>query len=300
MAFWLCLTFFFGINPQNGKEGIQDAIKHIAENVVKNKKNLNLLADKLYAYYNWKENTYKELKYTHNYRLKYLKQHYSVIKLYMNWLRPYLSTVQRLQMKGALTDADLVSAFETSKIQLELMAYKTSGKKYLPVVLVKFEHVTRPELIYTPQGQRQPVHMGRTEILIEPYVATKEQIEAYKAKQDKEDLEILGHIFEAMNALREDLEKFLIDADKLLEKEKNDERLDPPRPAGGLLEPYVSLLKGVREFLPGGKKKDGKKEDKMSAIELRNEKKSAEKTAAMGAWLVYDIFKKAHGYYNPV
>ena len=287
---------FFSINPKNGKEGVDAAIKHVAENVVKNKKNLNVLRDKLFSYYTWKENTNKELNVRYQYYIKYLKQHYSIIKLYMNWVRPYLSTVQKLQMKGALTDADLVSAFETSKIQLELMAYNAKDyKKYRPVILVKFEHVTRPELIYTPQGQRQPVHMGRTEIIIEPYVATQEQIEAYKAKQDQEDIELLGHINTSMEALREDLQKYLKDADKLLSKEE--EKKDMKRTSGGIFEPFGALISGFRDVVP----KKGEKEKKpMGRIDDGVEYNKAKKTAQTLSYVLYDVFKKAHGYYNPV
>ena len=42
------------------------------------------------------EKTYKELQVRKNFNLGYLRQHYSVIRLYLNWLRPYLKNIQRL------------------------------------------------------------------------------------------------------------------------------------------------------------------------------------------------------------
>ena len=61
----------------------------------------------------WKEKTYQELTTREKFVLKYLRQHYNTIKLYMNWIRPYLRNVKDLQMEGDNTDAALAKAFFT-------------------------------------------------------------------------------------------------------------------------------------------------------------------------------------------
>ena len=47
--------------------------------------------------------------------------------MYMNWVRPYLETIKQLQMGPAhggsnYSDADIINAFETAKIEIELLA----------------------------------------------------------------------------------------------------------------------------------------------------------------------------------
>src|SRR3989338_4273755 len=102
------------------------------------------------------KHTQKELEVRRNFTLKYLRQHYNIIKLYMNWLRPYLRNIQKLQMEGRpISDADLVSSFETSKIELESLGIWTKFrkeryshyeewkefKKFFPVIRVRVNYV---------------------------------------------------------------------------------------------------------------------------------------------------------------
>ena len=124
---------FFSMNPKDGVKGIDAAVKSAKENGV-NEKVGGVLAKKLYAYYDWKEKTYAEMKHTKQFKVSYLRQHYNSIRLYMNWVRPYLQNIRQLQMHGSVNDADIVSAFETSKIYVELMAQKK--KTILNIILL--------------------------------------------------------------------------------------------------------------------------------------------------------------------
>src|SRR3989344_1725937 len=240
---------FFRINPKEGSKGIDEAMKSLKKEASVPIKVIDVVAKKLFSYYNWKEHTYQEMQHTWKFRLKYLRQHYNSIKLYMNWVRPYLRTVQQLQMKGDYNDADLVNAFETSKIELELLAKKSVGKdkKYNTVLLIKFNYVTKPELSYTPQGQKQPLHSGRMELTIEPYVATDAEIEFYKAKKDGEDIELLSSIDMTMNELKDDMKKYLVEAG---EKFKEDEvPINLGKPKGeSMIEPFMAMGHGFLEL----------------------------------------------------
>ncbi len=295
---------FFRINPSNGLKGVDDAIKSVRNEGVPNKV-ADVLAKKLFSYYNWKEKTHAEMQHTKDFKLKYLRQHYNSIKLYMNWVRPYLQTINQLQMKGSVNDADLVNAFETSKTYVELLAQKKeSFSYYFPCLLVKMTHVTRPELIYTAQGQKQPMHVGRTELVIEPYVVTQAQIDAYKGHKDSEDIELLSTLDATMASMGEDLKAYLIESgEKFGEEEKKKE--EKPRQEGilGIFGSMFSVFGDMFAFLKVEKKKEGSFfgfKEKEEAKKHEAEKGRAADKAKEDAWTLYDIFKKTNGMYAPI
>ncbi len=291
---------FFRINSKNGLKGVDEAIKSMRKEASVPVKVIDVVAKKLFSYYNWKEKTYNEMQHTWNFRLKYLRQHYNSIKLYMNWVRPYLQSVQQLQMKGNYNDADLVNAFETSKIYLELLARKKSGfKSYFPVLLVRFNYVTRPELSYTPQGQKQPLHSGRLELEIEPYIATQDQIDAYMSQKDGEDIDLLASIDMTMNELKDDLKKYLKEAG---EKFKEDEIAVPKPKKESMIEPFMAMGSGLKELFSFATPPKGlfMGPSRQSLKDDENEKAKAKQAAQFNAWLLYDIFKKTNKFFTPV
>ncbi len=218
----------------------------------------------------------------------------------MNWVRPYLQSISRLQMKGNYTDADLVSSFETAKIEVELLAMPESGfKHYFPIVQVKFMFVSRPEMVYTPQGQKQPVHSGRTEIEIRPFVATKNQIDDYIKQKESEDLEILSALDATMNSIKDDLRKYLIEAgEKFSDEDKKEDKKKKDDTVWGM----VGSLGGSFKELFGSfsvnmfKGEVGKKISK----EREGEKDKATGDAAGRARLMYYIYKKSLKMYTEI
>ncbi len=299
VGFMTLPDLFFSINPKNGKDGLDAALKSL-EKEGTNKKVCDVLAKKLYAYYDWRDKTYKELQHTHSFKLKYLKQHYQTIKLYMNWVRPYLKMVDQLKMKGEYTDADLVSAFETSKLELELLAYKTSGfKNWYPVLLVKLVHVTRPELTYTQQGQKQPVHVGRVEIEIEPHVASEEQVRAYLNHHEGEDIELLTSVDEAMMSMKDDLKKYLKEANEMFPEDEKEKK----KPKQSIMEPFTALGGGFKELfgsLIPIRKEHLKMPSRKQALAMQREKKKAAKAASAHCYVLYDVFKKSNKLFSPI
>lgn len=290
---------FFRINPKNGLKGLDDAIKSMRKEAAVPTKVIDVVAKKLFSYYNWKENTYNEMQHTWKFRLKYLRQHYNAIKLYMNWVRPYLQSVRQLQMRGNYTDADLVNAFETSKIYLELLAKKGKDKKYYPVILVKFNYITRPELSYTPQGQKQPLHSGRLELEIEPYALTQEQMDVYLSQKDNEDIDLLASIDMTMNELKDDLKKYLKEAGETF---KEDEISVPKPKRESMFEPFRAMGSGFKDMFAFAKppKELFSFASRQTRQQEEDEKKSAEEDAKKFSWLLYDIFKKVNGFYTPL
>ncbi|HII16212.1 MAG TPA: hypothetical protein HA362_07965 [Nanoarchaeota archaeon] len=295
---------FFSVNPKNGLEGVDGAVATAKEKGV-NEKVGNVLAKKLYAYYDWKNKTYTEMEHTRKFKISYLRQHYNSIKLYMNWVRPYLQNIRQLQMKGSVNDADLVNAFETSKIYVELLGRKKQGfEKYFPILLVRMTHVTRPDLTYTPQGQKQPSHVGRVDIDIEPYVATQAQIDAYKGERDAEDVELLSSVDMTMNSIKDEMKAYLKEAGELFPE---DEKKEEKKHSETALTPFLSIFTAFKEifraFVPEKKKKSegflGFKNTKQARKE-EEEKDKAKELAKKMSWVMYDVFKKVNKMYTPI
>ena len=78
---------FYSIHPKKSSN-VDSAMAELAKKGI-NRKVREILSRKLKQYLLWKEKTEVELKQRKNFLLKYLRQHYNTIKLYMNWIRPY-------------------------------------------------------------------------------------------------------------------------------------------------------------------------------------------------------------------
>ena len=294
---------FFGINPvgKDAPEQLKNLTKVLDEFSKQQEVNFKVrtaLEKKLIQYYTWKDKTYNEMKHTYLFRIKNLKQHYNVILLYVSWLKPYMTSLKALQMKGDISSPELVSAFETSKLELELLAIMKKWKKYRSCVLVRFKVVTRPELSYSQGGGRQVLHSGQVDISIEPYVATQEDIDFYKIKTDKDlfkyysgtEVDVMGDIDAMLKSLGSDVEEYLREAETGQRKEKKEEAKEPKV---ALFEPVTALLGSFKIFMPERSKE--KKPSKADSLAEEKEKKSMEDDAAAKAWVAYDVFKKSNG-----
>src|SRR3989338_3478248 len=147
----------------NTMEGFNEKVKEVVKR-------------KLTQYYEWKLRTYKELDARRKFTLKYMRQHYDTIKLYMGWIKPYLRNIIRLQMAERLLHGerakDLITAFEGSLIEVEVLAVKhQESKKFHPCVLVNLFHRTTPSMVYVQEGyQRGPGHTGKFDMVLRGYV----------------------------------------------------------------------------------------------------------------------------------
>ncbi len=290
---------FFSIHPKK-EEDVDREVDKLSEGGI-NRKVREVVGRKLKQYLFWKVKTYKELKQGYEFKIKYMRQHYHVIRLYMNWLRPYLKNVQRLQMQPTAGDKDIIAAFETSKIELEVLGiqnkYEADGeygkelkdfKEFFPVIRVRMDYVAMPEIAFQSEGQRGAVHRGRTIIIIEAFTATKEDIEEYKRKIEKEDMELLASIEESIRSLKEDLEYYLIKGGELKKDEENKEQ----EKGASVASPFKHLFLGFKEL--AGIPTLGKKTKSKNL----SEKGAAEGIAKVHAYVLYNIYKKAHGMFT--
>jgi len=281
-----------------------DDITKIGEAVKKwdvNEKVREVLARKLTQFYIWKKQTYNELTQRLRFQLKYLRQHYNSIKLYVSWVKPYLKTVKRLGMKEKhIESPEIISAFETSKIEIEILARKANPYgKFYPVILAHFDYRTMPSLSYQAEGyQRGPIHFGEARMTLRSYVWTEEQIENYKKYREMEDMELLKSIdetiAETLDALGDELRKYLEEAGEIFKKEEeHKEEIKKTKPLEGMGEPFIALFRGfidiIKAFIPQREKKK-----EISEFELEKQREKALKDIKFSLYQTYKNYKKAH------
>ncbi len=293
VGFTILPDLFFRVRIKEG-----ESIDKRVEGLEFNPKVLEVLKRKLNQYYEWKRRTYRELKTRRLFTLRYVRQHYDTIKLYIDWLKPYLRQIRRLQSKERTFDEDLIGAFEGALIDIEVMAWtKVEGlKKYKPVVIINWDYRSKPAMAFHGEGyQRGPLHVGRTIITMRAYAWNDEQIKKYKEMRADEDIGVLSSIDAsikaAVDALGDELKKYLIEAGEKFAVKKIEEK---PK-EGGILEPFAAVIKGAGElagaFFP---KKEEKKVEKISKFREKGEIKLARKEALAIMWQVYKNLKKSH------
>ncbi len=310
LEFTVLPDLFFSTHPTTPKE-----VDQVVDALEFNRKVREVLKRKLRAFMEWKDHTYKEIKTRRKFTVRFLRQHYDVIKMYMSWIKPYLKFIRMSHLSEKKMDSpDLIGPFEGSMVEIEILAKKfpvdkTSGKvkdgaKYKPCVLVNFDYRTTPQMRFTGEGyQRGPVHAGRVEMKIRSYAWSEEQIEKYKAYRDRENMELLGlvdnellglpdgSIQAAMDALGEDLENYLKEAG-----EEFDEKQDKPsKKQESVIDPFLSVFRGFGEI---GKSFSGdsgqEKKKKMHKFYAQKEISDASGQATQAAWLAYKNFRKGH------
>jgi len=271
-----------------------------------NKNVKQVLRRKLYAFVNWKLRTDKELENRRVFTLKYLRQHWNVIKMYMSWVKPYLRNIARMQMRQEHVESpDIISAFETSIIEIELLLHKPSKTAYHPTILATFRYRTRPEMSFHQDqyAHRGPIHFGRVEVTLRGYAWTKDHIKAYKNLKREEDMMLLGMVDDsvkaAMDALGEELEKYLWEAgEKEFEEKRRAEEAAKKKKkksldfalAGSMFEPFIAVFKGFGEIFSIFTPSFGGREAK-----LKGSPKDAQKSVAIELYAMFKNYKKAHG-----
>ena len=287
---------FFSAHPVTARE-----VDEVVDKLQFNRKVREVLKRKLRSYLEWKEHTHRELKTKRRFTLKYLRQHYDIIKMYMDWVRPYLRNIRRLQLIDRTQSPDLISAFEGSLIEIEILAKKKpkGNSVFNSCILVHFNYRTRPSMEYMQPGEYQhkgPIHVGKNDMTFRTYSWTDEQIRKYKKMRTEEDFELLSNVdasvAAAMEALGDELKRYLEEAG-----EEFGEKPKPEKPKLNLFLPFTGIFKGFGEIfgISGKKKPEKKPEQKLESQERVNEEGAAKDRAKRDTWTTYKNYKKAHG-----
>lgn len=272
-----------------------------------NEKVKEVLRRKLVQYYIWKTRTYKELTVRKRFTVKYLRQHYDTIRLYMGWIKPYLRNARKLRMDQRKMDSyELLSAFEGSMLEIEVLLSRRLPDQVLhPCLLLTFFFRTRPAMGFVGEGyQRGPTHVGKMDMTIRGYVWTEQQINNYKNMRMEEDFELLSTIDEslkeALDSLGEELKAYLMsEGERFPERptQKHDEHPHQP----GMLDPFISVFTGISSIAEGFGKLGGvfpqKKEEGVKDIdgeEYHVAKQWAKNHVKKSMWLTWKNFKKTN------
>ena len=276
-----------------------------------NRNVLRVLERHLNQYIVWRGSTYKEHKNRKVFQLKYLQQHFDIIKMYLTWVKPYLRHARALTMKEkSLTSAELVSAFEGSLLDIEILARRRKPIGKFPVeengkivekekgvnscVMVTFNYRTRAELkVQQENYQRGPVHIGRMVVTFRAYAWTDDQLENYKKLKQRELFELLGDVStsvqQAMESLGEELFRYLEEAKGTAVAEKMEEKKGMPRK--GFAEKFFGDF-----YTPKGAKRAAisDKQVRLQKDKEKEELKSMAGGAVFHTFNAYHLFKKAH------
>ena len=208
-----------------------------------------------------------------------------------------------MQLDQSKTETpDLIVAFESSMIEVEILAVKPTGQSSVnQCILMHYLFRTRPEMNYSQEYQRGPLHLGRVEIDFRAYAWTDKEIESYKKLREQEDFQLLGvidgSVKAALEALGDELMRYLKEAGEEFEEKK-----EAPKPAKKM-GPFMSVFGGFAELFTSFKaskesKKAGKKPSQTEEMKLAFARRGAETAVKKVMWNTYHHFKKQHDMLN--
>jgi hypothetical protein len=216
------------------------------------------LVRKLEQFVAWRDATAKEIRANKKFTIQYLRQHYNSIKLYIDWVKPYMKNVKRMGSDPEeQLSADIIGAFEGAVTEIEILA-KKPGEPH-NCILVSFRFRTRPIMHSTPDySSKGPQHIGRMEMTLRGYVWTDEDIKTYKKIKMQEDFEMIKSIDssleEAMDYLGEDIKKYLESAGQKFGKESEVEVLATSLLKSGVSKTIDEAREKAKSMLEGSKK----------------------------------------------
>ncbi|MFH0701655.1 MAG: hypothetical protein V2A62_04410 [Candidatus Woesearchaeota archaeon] len=294
---------FFDAPPFKDKDELEGHIAGLRKDF--NQNVLRVLERHLRQYMEWRLRTGVEHENRRRFMLQYLLQHFRIIQMYVVWVKPYLRHVARLSMKGSrMRSADLVSAFEGSMLDVELLARRKTkeGVGANSCILASFTYRTRPELKIVQEGyQRGPVHIGRLHLTLRAYAWSDKQIENYTRLKEKETMmlmsDISGAVSGAMDALGEELDRYIAEArgEEYKKKEEGGKKSEK-KEEKSFAEKFFGDFYTPKDIKD--KKKSSKpssKKDKEAKEKLDAALKSAGKGVTGDCFIMYKNFKKSRG-----
>ncbi|MFT7615828.1 MAG: hypothetical protein ACI8Y7_000654 [Candidatus Woesearchaeota archaeon] len=326
VGFTILPDLFFQSPPFNNEQEIAD----YSNSLEFNKAVLAALERKLNQFRIWKVNTHQELINKRSFQIRYLRQHFEVIKMYMAWIAPYLRNIKALQRSDKYDGSgDLINSFETQVSEIETLVIKPAvetgdpKKSIYGVVSFHFMYRTRPQMGFHAKEswqQKGPVHVGKTQATIRTYGWSGEQIEKYKQYREKEAFDMYADfdasVSDALEYLGEDIERYLKESeakipkgmfsrlDKRKEKEAEEKKKKTTvKPAQeGLADFIIGPFKGIAELfgpMLGSKEfyKSFFSSQSNPAMDLRAAEKANQKSsrgADFVAWQCYKNYKKSH------
>ncbi len=310
IGFTILPDLFFRIRIKDKKN-----LEKEVDNLKYNEKVKEVLKRKLRQYYEWKIRTKGELKQRRMFEIKYLRQHYDTIKLYMSWVKPYLKNVRRLQMyEKNMENPNIIHAFETQLIEIETLFIRQDfGNHMNAVVSLHFFYRVKPELAFHSYEYQHkgPIYSGLADITIRAYAWSDEEIENYIKYRNYEELDLMttidNSVKEAMDSLGDELKKYLKEAghDVPFPGEQPEKPKGQPGSPPSILEPFIALFGGFADIVgsfqgkPSTQKKEKapkkKKKDAKAIFKHEKSHHRAEHFASTAVWEGYYRYKMGPG-----
>jgi hypothetical protein len=279
---------------------------------------MRILIPRIEEFNKWVKYSESELRKRFNIEKNYLKSQVETVKLYSQWMKPYLVAAEKLRQQGFEKDAALVNAFSTTMFELQLFNKKEvkpdsrfSGykarRKYYEVLMVTMKYRGHVSQRVTQKGDYGFGMGGVVDMEFNSYVLNEEELAAAEKLNDRSDLEksmefSLDVAGEALAEMKEDLDYFLESKEERERRDAEDKRKRDAEKGGGEnldINPFAALF-GLFGL---GKKKESKGGEK-GPVDVADIKKDnyVEKTirgAAIGGaagmlYTIYDVYKKAH------
>ena len=271
---------------------------------------MRILLPRISEFLKWVEYSEAELRKRFSIEKNYLKSQVETVKLYSQWMKPYIVAAEKLKQQGFEKNAALVNAFSTTMFELQLLGVKPVSpdedrfegyepkRKYNQVVIITFKYRGHVSQRVTQKGDYGYGMGGNVDMYFDAYALNDEELTAAKKLLEKDELEksmefSLDVAGDALRELKEDLDYFLKSKDER-EKElgvKNQES------ASQDINPFAALF-GLFGKSKIKKKKDG---EFLMAEEIKKDnyvegtmRGAAVSGAADTLYLIYDIYKKAH------
>jgi|SRR3989344_928265 len=286
---------FFDAPPFKEQGEIENHVTNLGKDF--NENVLRVLIRHLTQFNQWKDQTHREHKNRRKFMLSYLLQHFEIIKMYINWVKPYLRHVGKLTLKHTSMDSpDIVAAFEGSMIDIEILSRfrKPVGDSGANgCVLATFQYRTRPDLKIHNEYQRGAVHVGRFELWLRCYKWNDEQVKAYKKLKEDETFALMGDVSstveQAMNSLGQELDDYIKEAKDSVEGKTTPEA-EPEKPSSSMMQKMFGSFYRSKS----------KKKPERNKTEIRGQKEAIKeamdgvyKSANGICWNIYKTFKKS-------
>jgi len=269
-----------------------------------------ILIPRIEEFSKWVKYSNTELRKRYKIEVNYLRSQVESVKLYSQWMKPYIEAAEKLRQQGFEKDAALVNAFSTSMFKLQVMGVKATNKKdsvihgyklrrgYNAVIVVTFTFRGHVSQRVTQKGDYGFGMGGVVDMDFDAYSLNDEELVAARELLKKDDvaaaaefsMDIAGN---ALDELKEDLDYFL--------KPKEERDAEEEKAKGKKKKKSVGPFEALFGDLFKRDKKDKKADEILEADEIRKdnyiEKKA--RAAAMGKaggslYAIYDVYKKAH------
>src|SRR3989344_5394652 len=258
-------------------------------------------------YIEWEKNSEKELKKRYDIERAYLKSQVASLKYYTAWVKPYLISAKK-EVKP-----------EEVNSNYRFINFKD---KFFSCIEVEIIFRTLPR-VYQGQGGSHYVHSGRTDIIIKPYAFAESEIKEIYELKEREDMEMIDEMTDAsLRAMHEDIEKYLMTDEEKLKKLEGGEKISllkemyeksrsqkiqgqidseelklKKKKNEAMRGSFGNIFKGFRQALDPLASMLGMFSSKQMTFSAPEKKvrKSAILQAETSAYVLYDIYKKAHG-----